>query len=70
MAPLFLEPVLAYLLYYVVLGCLDLFHRRDKRKLDNLNNKMRKMVAELKVDMRLTGIACTSVNLRAQDIPS
>ena len=48
-APLFLEPLLAYLLYYMVLGCLSLYHRRDRRKLETLNSKMRKMVAELKV---------------------
>lgn len=48
-APLFLEPLLAYLLYYVVLGCMSLYHRRDRRKLDSLNRKLRKMVAELKV---------------------
>ncbi len=49
MAPLFLEPLLAYLLYYIVLGCLSLYHRRDRLKLDSLNKKLRKMVTELKV---------------------
>ncbi|CAL8460568.1 g97 [Coccomyxa elongata] len=47
-APLFLEPLLAYMLYYVMLSCLSLYHRRDRRKLETLNSKMRKMVAELK----------------------
>ncbi len=32
-----------------MLGCLSLYHRRDRRKLETLNSKMRKMVAELKV---------------------
>lgn len=48
-APLFLEPVLAYAVYWAVLGALQLFDRRDRRRLDSLNRKLRKMVSELKV---------------------
>lgn len=48
-APLFLEPLLAYVLYFVVLGALRLFDMRDRRRLDSLNRRLRKMVSELKV---------------------
>ena len=48
-APLFAEPVLAYLLYYIVLGAMHLWDNRDKRRVEVLNKKLRKMVAELKV---------------------
>ena len=48
-APLFAEPILAYLLYYVVLGAMHLWDNRDKRRVEVLNKKLRKMVAELKV---------------------
>jgi hypothetical protein len=48
-APLFLEPVLAYAVYWAVLGALRLFDRRDRRRLDSLNRKLRNMVSELKV---------------------
>ena len=48
-APLFAEPVLAYLLYYIVLGAMHLWDNRDKRRVEVLNRKLRKMVSELKV---------------------
>ena len=48
-APLFAEPILAYLLYYIVLGAMHLWDNRDKRRVEVLNKKLRKMVAELKV---------------------
>lgn len=48
-APLFLEPVLAYAVYWAVLGGMRLFDGRDRARLESLNRKLRKMVAELKV---------------------
>ncbi|CAK0742861.1 hypothetical protein CVIRNUC_001426 [Coccomyxa viridis] len=51
-APLFAEPVLAYLLYYIVLGAMHLWDNRDKRRVEVLNKKLRKMVAELKDSTR------------------
>ena len=48
-APLFAEPILAYLLYYIVLGAMHLWDNRDKRRVEVLNKKLRKMVSELKV---------------------
>ena len=49
MAPLFAEPIIAFLLYYVILGAMHLWDNRDKRRVEVLNKKLRKMVAELKV---------------------
>ena len=48
-APLFAEPILAFLLYYVILGAMHLWDKRDKRRVDVLSKKLRKMVSELKV---------------------
>ena len=48
-APLFAEPILAFLLYYGILGAMHLWDKRDKRRVDILSKKLRKMVAELKV---------------------
>ena len=48
-APLFAEPILAFLLYYIVLGAMHLWDKRDKRRVEVLSKKLRKMVAELKV---------------------
>lgn len=48
-APLFAEPILAFLLYYVILGAMHLWDKRDKRRVDSLSKRLRKMVAELKV---------------------
>ena len=48
-APLFLEPLLAYVLYFVVLGAMHIFDRRDRRRLNGLNRRLRKMILELKV---------------------
>ncbi len=48
-APLFAEPILAFLLYYVILGAMHLWDKRDKRRVDILSKKLRKMVSELKV---------------------
>ena len=48
-APLFAEPIVAFLLYYVILGAMHLWDKRDKRRVDNLSKKLRKMVSELKV---------------------
>ena len=53
MAPLFAEPILAFLLYYVILGAMHLWDTRDKRRVDLLSKKLRKMVAELKVSCAL-----------------
>lgn len=48
-APLFAEPILAFLLYYIILGAMHLWDKRDKRRVELLSKKLRKMVAELKV---------------------
>ena len=47
-APLFAEPFLADLLYYVILGAMHLWDKRDRRRVDMLSKELRKMVAELK----------------------
>ena len=47
--PLFAEPILAFLLYYVILGAMHLWDKRDKGRVETLSKKLRKMVSDLKV---------------------